>query len=352
MARKQDPKIREFILQNVEESPDSVASMAVQKYGLSRTGVARYMARLIADGLLTAEGNTRARRYTLKPFVEQSVLLERNGLWNEDTIWRERVRPLMQNVKQNVIDICQYGFTEMLNNVLEHSQSPDANIHYKQTYTKIRMSILDNGIGIFNKIRNDFHLTDARTALLELSKGKLTSDKKHHAGEGIYFTSRMFDRFAILSGSLCYTRIRRDADDWLIESTDEQEDTKGTYVRMDIGTNADWTTSSVFDLYQGDDIYFRKTRVPVGLGRYPGEQLVSRSQAKRILARFADFAEIILDFTGVTQIGQPFADEIFRVFKNAHPSIPIVTANTNDDIDRMIKYVQATLPLSLPGPKS
>lgn len=350
MARVTNPEIRKFILQQVGDNPTSVATIAAAKFGLTRAGIARYMARLVAEGLLDAHGNTRARRYELKPLVKFSKLLELTGRWSEDTIWREEIRPLMGQVKPNIVDLFQYGFTEMLNNVLDHSQSSDVFLTYEQNYTTIEIDIMDHGVGIFNKIKHDFHLDDARTALLELSKGKITSDKRNHSGEGIYFTSRMFDQFTILSGHLSYVRAKREGDDWIIESKDRPEDRKGTFVAMRIGTNADWTPRDVFDKYQGDDIYFRKTHVPVALGRYPGEQLVSRSQAKRILARFTDFAEVILDFGGVSEIGQAFADEIFRVFKNEHPGTLLVAANSNEQIDRMIKYVQsrddtASLPL-------
>jgi hypothetical protein len=214
-------------------------------------------------------------------------------------------------------------------------------ISYEQTYSKIRLLVGDHGIGIFQKIQNDFHLADARTALLELSKGKLTSNKRAHSGEGIYYTSRMFGRFTILSGHLCYDRVMEDDEGWLIEVRDQSEERKGTWIDMQISTNADWTTRSVFEKYQGDDIYFRKTHVPVSLGKYPGEQLVSRSQAKRILARFTNFAEVLLDFRGVDQIGQAFADEIFRVFQNEHPGTPIIAIRANDAVKRMIDYVKS-----------
>jgi anti-sigma regulatory factor (Ser/Thr protein kinase) len=300
------------------------------------------MARLVEDGLIISSGNTRARRYSLKPIVYECMHIELDAKMNEDTIWRDRVRPLMKDVQQNIIDLFQYGVTEMVNNVIDHSESHDLTITYKQTYNNIKVVVDDNGVGIFNKIQNYFHLSDARTALLELSKGKLTSDKVRHSGEGIYFTSRMFDMFSIMSGHLFYSRIRQEDDEWLIEAADKEDNCNGTYVRMSIGTNAKWTMREVFDKYQGDDIYFRRTHVPVALGRYPGEQLISRSQAKRILARFNDFAEILLDFRNVSEIGQPFADEIFRVYRNEHPGTRIMAFNANENINKMIQYVQAS----------
>ena len=38
---------------------------------------------------------------------------------------------------------------------------------------------------------------DKRQALFELSKGKFTTDPSRHSGEGVFFTSRMFDDFEI-----------------------------------------------------------------------------------------------------------------------------------------------------------
>ena len=52
---------------------------------------------------------------------------------------------------------------------------------------------------------------------------------------------------------------------------------------------------------------------------YAGEY-VSRSEARRLLARLDQFREVILDFSRVKSIGQGFADEIFRVFASAHPA--------------------------------
>ncbi len=36
--------------------------------------------------------------------------------------------------------------------------------------------------------------------------------------------------------------------------------------------------------------------------------------------RFERFQTVVLDFTGVEEIGQDFADEVFRVFQRAHPA--------------------------------
>ncbi len=336
---RQNPAVREYILRNVSTMPSSLASSAAAEFGLSRVSINRYLKRLIDEGLIEATGKTKARRYSLKTIAEE--YFEISGITresSEDTVWRFRVLPHIVNVPKNVVDLCQYGFTEIFNNVIDHSLSELALVSYKQTYNEITITIIDRGIGIFQKIQNDFDLPDPRSALLELSKGKLTSDEKRHAGQGIFFTSRMFDEFSISSGDLHYGRTRISDDDWLIETQDISEPFRGTLVSMSIATNAQWTTREVFDKYQGSDISFRKAHVPVKLGKYPGEQLVSRSQAKRVLARFDQFSEVMLDFDGVDDIGQPFADELFRVFPWNHPDIEIVVINANENVRSMIDY--------------
>lgn len=317
----------------------------MEEFGLSRTSINRYLRRLIDEGLLTASGKTSARRYALKDFVDIAFRIE--GITrssSEDAVWRFRLRPHLRGLSNNVLNICQYGFTEMFNNIIDHSLSDDAVVSLRQNCLSITMEVADSGIGIFEKIQRDFGLPDPRSALMELSKGKLTSDKRRHTGEGIFFTSRMFDCFSIGSGRLFYLRERSDDDDWLIETDDLHEPVVGTAVRMAIATDADWTMREVFARYEGDDVRFRKTHVPIKLGNYPGEQLVSRSQAKRILARFEQFSEVLLDFQGVEEIGQAFADEIFRVFRHDHPDIRIVAMGTAPNVQRAIdRALQASV---------
>ena len=98
----------------------------------------------------------------------------------------------------------------------------------------------------------------------------------------------------------------------------------------------------VFDKYisEFDEGGFSATHVPLKLAKYEGEQLVSRSQAKRLLVRVDQFKEVLLDFEGITVIGQAFADEIFRVFQREHPSIHILCINANNDVEKMINLAR------------
>jgi hypothetical protein len=200
------------------------------------------------------------------------------------------------------------------------------------------MSVVDDGVGIFRKIQTDLGLLDERHAILELSKGKLTTDPKRHTGEGIFFTSRMFDSFEILSGETFFSHESGKTEDWLLESS---RDHAGTAVFMRLHNHTSRTAKKVFDAYvSGEDFDFSKTVVPVNLARYGNDRLISRSQAKRVLARVDLFKTVVFDFRDVDGIGQAFADEIFRVFANEHPDISLHSVHANSEVKRMIGRVR------------
>ena len=81
---------------------------------------------------------------------------------------------------------------------------------------------------------------------------------------------------------------------------------------------------------------FNKTVVPVKLAQYGNDKLISRSQAKRVLARVELFKVVIFNFEGVEFIGHAFADEMFRVFAHKHPEIQLLTMKTNSEVKKMI----------------
>jgi hypothetical protein len=43
-----------------------------------------------------------------------------------------------------------------------------------------------------------------KDAIIELAKGKRTTDKTRHSGQGIFFTSKAFDDFVIISKGITY----------------------------------------------------------------------------------------------------------------------------------------------------
>jgi anti-sigma regulatory factor (Ser/Thr protein kinase) len=339
-------KIRNYILDHIDNNPQHISAQTAKHFGISRQAANKHINFLVKNGLVEFEGKTRSRSYSLKVIFKHTRTLSVNGL-EEDKVWREHIRPHMKDVPDNVIALCQYGFTEMVNNVIDHSGSENVQIVVERTARDIEMWVNDNGVGIFNKIYTELNLDDPLHAILELSKGKLTTDPEHHTGEGVFFASRMFDKFSILSGNYYFSyRGRKDdvgGKDWFLE--DKEENVKGTAIVMKINQNSSRTTREVFDYYtsKGDEIGFSKTHVPVFLAQYGDENLVSRSQAKRLIARFDRFEEIVLDFEKVETVGQAFADEIFRVFQFKHPTVELIPININEQVSKMINKAKQDL---------
>lgn len=338
-TRERGRAIQRFILERVDSNPDTIAQLTAAHFGISRQAVNKHLRRLVREGLLTAEGTTRNRRYALAVLDKESTLIPLTSTTAEDLVWREKIAPLLSDLPQRAKDIWQYGFTEMLNNAIDHSSGTSVYVTIERTALSVKMNLRDNGEGIFRKIQRELNLLDERHSVLELAKGKLTTDPDHHTGEGIFFTSRMFDEFYIRSGKVFFSHRNPKNEDWILEAPARP----GTAVFLTLSNNTERTIKEVFDEFtSGEDYGFSKTVVPVDLVRYGDEALVSRSQAKRLLTRFERFRTVLLDFEGVDQIGQGFADEVFRVFARAHPDIELVTINENTQIRAMIKRVNST----------
>ena len=69
--------------------------------------------------------------------------------------------------------------------------------------------------------------------------------------------------------------------------------------------------------------------------------LVARSEAKRLLHGLEKLEEVMLDFQGVRSVGQGFADEVFRVWAQAHPGTRLVAEHMNDVVRFMVERARA-----------
>lgn len=342
-ARGED--IRRYITDNVEKYPKTVSRNTADHFKITRQAVNRHLQRLVEEKILTESGKTRNRSYKLCPLLEWSFITKLTPELAEDVVWTDNIKPKLGQLPDNVVNIWHHGFTEMFNNAKDHSEGTNITVQVKKTAAETEILVLDNGVGIFKKIQSALNLLDERHAVLELAKGKFTTDPQNHSGEGIFFTSRMFDSFDIISGGVAYSHELGKPEDWILERNLEDG---GTAVFMRLHNHTSRTTRKVFDQFSsGDDEYtFNKTVVPVKLAKYGDDNLISRSQAKRLLSRVDLFKVVILDFKEVPTIGQAFADEIFRVFANQHPNIQLLPLHENSEIKRMIQRVTSTNSMS------
>jgi len=332
-------KIRKFILEHVGKHSGDIAKVTAQKFNISRQAANRHLKRLVDEESLAIEGKTKSRKYKLRKLLDWSeTFYIPNGL-EEDVIWRDHLTQQLGTMPDNVGEIWHYSFTEMFNNAIDHSGGNVIYVRVSVSANDTQIALYDDGVGIFKKIQQELDLLDERHSVLELAKGKLTTDPTRHTGEGIFFTSRMLDDFQILSGATYFSHTFGETEDWILE---RDKFSSGTTVLMKLNNHTSRKIGTVFKKFMsGDDFGFNKTVVPVKLAQYGDDKLVSRSQAKRLISRFERFKIVILDFRDVDGIGQAFADEIFRVFSNRFPEIQLSPVNTNTEIDKMIERARS-----------
>jgi hypothetical protein len=332
-----DSRIRRFILDHVENQPSGLAKLVARRFAISRQAANRHLARLVAGGLFAAEGRTRDRKYRLVVLGSVHEVAPVTPVLQEDVLWQKHILPLLRGVPENVRDICNFGFTAMLNNAKDHSGSATVAITASVTAATVRLAVTDEGIGIFRRIREVLRLEDERHAIVELAKGPLTTDPARHTGKGILYASRMFDGFFVDSGELGLLHRRQDPP-FLIET---QAPLAGTRVIMKIQTAATHTMADVLQKLATPEEPIRRPRLVVNLAQREGPTLVSRSQAQRLAARLGCFEDVLLDFTHVQALGPEFADEIFRVFRAGHPQVHLIAVQATEEVAAVIRRAEA-----------
>ncbi len=319
-----------FLRTQVGAHPQDLAEYTASQLSLPLSTVEDRIQHLVRAGVFEERLAGGKRLLAWKPIFRSRVHPE----IREDRVWRESVAPHVQGIPDNVRAILRYGTTEMLNNVVDHSGAKEVVVVLRRLPEEIEIHVEDDGVGIFKKLQRDKELEDPRHVALELAKGKLTTDPARHTGEGIFFTARMCDRFLLWSGTTVCGLAEQGS--WHVKSAEERP---GTTVRMAVRLDSTRTPKEVFDQFAPPEreLAFTQTALQVDLARQDGDELISRSQAKRLLERCEHFREITLDFQGIETIGPAFADEVFRVFPSLHPGLSIRYTNAGADVRRMIE---------------
>lgn len=334
-------QIKRYMLEKIGEGNKDVAKKAVEAFGVSYNTVYRYLRELQAERIIRKNGNKNYVMIEKTDYV--SLKRSKEELVDEDIIYDRYIHRYIEPLPDNVRMIWEYSFMEMMNNAIDHSQAEHVQFLIIQNYTDTSIILTDDGVGIFRKIKDFYGYHSLDDAVNELFKGKLTTDRKNHSGEGIFFTSRMLDFFGVFSDGKIfthdkYTELIRDLHD--IAPLKKWKDDTGTTIYMKLSNDSKRLVKEVFDMFSDVDGGFTRTRIPLKnvYETYP----VSRSQAKRLCNGFERFREIELDFSEVEEIGQGFAHQIFCVFQNEHPEIKLLPLNTSEEVKKMIHHVKSS----------
>ena len=249
---------------------------------------------------------------------------------DEVDVWKECVKELDLNLEEPCADLVPYAFTEMLNNSIDHSLGEEVEIEFTESNKSWTFRILDDGVGVFAKVTKSFGLANNLEAIAELSKGKRTSAPEAHTGEGIFFTSKAVDHFQIQANQISWT-IDNLIDDFSIGISSINQ---GTAVTCSISRNTEKKLLQLFKQFTKDHEFYASQ--PTIKLFESGLTFLSRSEARRLTIGLEEFSEIRLDFQKVASVGQGFADELFRVWATAHPTIKLIPIRMNEAVAFMI----------------
>lgn len=337
--------IKRYMLEKIRLDDVEYIQKTTYNFQISATTAKRYIQECLEKQIIIEDDKADCG-YQLKK-EEYSFQYSMKDTLYEDSIYFEDISPLLENASEEAKHIWSYAFMEMMNNAIEHSGCENIYCRVVKDALYTEITITDDGIGIFKNVQNYLigqlgKKATYQDALLELYKGKLTTASENHSGEGIFFSSKTMDEFAIWADNAIYvhgvSEKTRFVQDHLIAYYTRLKHI-GTAVMMKLDNQTKRKLGEVFDMFAPIEEGFVKTRIPIK-EVCTGGQPMARSQARKILWRLEEFSQAEFDFSEIDFMGQGFADEVFRVFKAHHPEVEIIPVNACPRVLGMIKHVQ------------
>ncbi len=331
------PWITEAVLAHPQDLPHYIA----ERLQISRTSARNQLQKLVEAQWLQRDGVSRKAIYRPGPLRQVVRRYTLAGL-QEDLPWAQDFAGRFE-LKSNVSRMAQHVFTELLNNAIDHSGGTSVTVSMRQTPTQLQILVSDDGRGVFDAVAERFNITDPTVAMLELSKGKLTSQPDSHTGRGLFFSAKLADIFDLHANDAAYQQREWQRDQWWQRSRPACR--RGTSVYVAICVDTERSLDEVLRRYSldGAGYGFDRTVVPLKLITQDQNGLESRAQARRVTSRLAQFRRVELDFEGLADVGHGFTDELFRVFGRQHPELELVPVNMAPRVAAMVGSVRETV---------
>ena len=330
-----------WITETARTHPHDLSQQVATRLGLGLPAARALVRKLVQLQWLQRVGAVNRPEYRPGAFRQVVRRYTLAGL-QEDAPWAHDFAPCF-DLRDNVAQLAQLAFTELLNNAIEHSGGTRVTVSMRQTPTQLQLLVSDDGRGIFDAIGATYQITDPTQAMLELAKGKLTTRPDGHTGRGLFFTSRMADIIDLHANNQAFQQR-----DWQREQWQRSRPAcrQGSAVYVAICLDTERTVDEVLRRYSldGQGYDFDRTVVPLRLMSGSQLALASRAQARRVAARLQRFRRVELDFEGLAEVGHGFADELLRVFHHQHPEVELVPVNMAPKIAALVESVQEAEP--------
>ena len=328
MSKRKDSPVLQVIEVLLAGSGTVSAGQVAREAGVTRQAAHYHLRRLSERGRLRRIGAGRGARYVAVFDFERTHPIP--GL-AEDVAWRELVAHVPDLADpEAAFRANRFAFTEMVNNANDHSGGSRVQIGVASV-PRSWFRVVDDGVGVFRHFASRLGLLDEAAAAFELTKGKRTTAPEEHSGQGIFFTSRLVNRFGLEANGIRLL-VDNDLGDFAIG---ESAVNQGTTVWWEVDPQTARDSAKVFAEFTDEDYAFTKTRIRLrALG---GDSFISRDEAKRVTDQLERFEEVILDFDGVTEVGRAFVDELFRVWASRHRETRLIPVSMSPPVERMVR---------------
>ncbi len=329
--KKEERRIAEnFLMRRIFEEDEKFIDKTMERFSLARSTVYNYLTALCDAGEVERVGGSMPYRVC---YHTARVTVDTSREDSEDRVFSRDIAPLLADLPENLQKIWRYAFSAMMSNALTHARASAVVCVVSRNRLFTMMGILDNGVGIFRRIaqaekEQGGEILTPGEAASRLFAGKYTTAPETHAGEGIFFTSRLMDHFAIRSDAYLFT-VNADT----MGATGERF--RGTAVQMGLANDSDKDLNGILSRYIDDAGDFSKTDLPI-FCFFGGDTPLSRSEARRLLSVLGDFRAADLDFSGVTEVGRDFARELFARRAEEYPTLVLRVKNALPEVEKAL----------------
>jgi hypothetical protein len=229
--RQQTREIRQVLLEHVFWGTQGPAADVAGEFDLSRQGAHLHLAALERDGLVIGKGQTRLRRYYLAEMERAGQTYRLDGSLSAEQIWERVLKGPTLGCGPQAHELLHYAAVSAIANAIDHSGGTRVVLELVRTAVSVRISIEDDGVGVFKKIADGARLNGPYEAAVKLADTRFTTDPGRHKGESLQFTARACDRYEICNGQV---RIARNSLDQRMRVETIRDPVPGTRVVVEL----------------------------------------------------------------------------------------------------------------------
>ena len=220
----------------------------------------------------------------------------------------------------------------LLLNCWRHSEGRQASCQVSRVDDSIVITVQDDGLGIFERVMQEYRCLSKVEAIGELLKGARVFTSSPSAGLARLVWSV---DFATIEANQLRLSLMGRSRDWAI--SEGRSVRPGTSIALEIRE----------DLLDGLERSIQSIVPPLGRVFLPvaafqqkaSGRILDRRDAKRLLRGVARHPELIVDFRFVETVAHSFVEYLFVDFRAMHPQSSLVPINLNSSIRSMINFV-------------